>query len=117
MRKGLSAILVLVAVCQLGCGGQADHGVNGGADANANTDTDAISAGEARRLYTMKCSLCHGSDGRLGASKATDLSTSTMGLDERKAVIKYGKGLMPPQASLSASELQGLALYVEAFRN
>ena len=113
MRKGLSAILVLVAVCQLGCGGQADHGVNGGSDA----DADAISAGEARRLYTMKCSLCHGSDGRLGASEATDLSTSTMGLDERKAVIKYGKGLMPPQASLSASELQGLALYVEAFRN
>lgn len=65
----------------------------------------------------MKCSLCHGSDGRLGASKATDLSKSTMGLDERKAVIKYGKGLMPPQASLSASELQGLALYVEALRN
>ena len=107
--------MVLVAVFQLGCGGQADHGVNDGANSNANNQ--AISPGEARRLYTMKCSLCHGSDGRLGASKATDLSKSTMGLDERKAVIKYGKGLMPPQASLSASELQGLALYVEALRN
>jgi hypothetical protein len=39
-----------------------------------------------------------------------------MGVDQRVGIIKYGKGLMPPQASLSTAELLGLALYLEGLR-
>ena len=78
---------------------------------------DAVSEAEARRIYTMKCSLCHGSDGRLMASQAPDLSTSEMNLADRKAIIKNGKGSMPPQAGiLSANEIEAVAKYIETFR-
>lgn len=84
--------------------------------ADSRRDT-AVSETEARRIYTMKCSLCHGSDGRLMASQSPDLSISEMNLAERKAIIKNGKGVMPPQAGiLTAKEIEAVAKYIETFR-
>jgi mono/diheme cytochrome c family protein len=77
---------------------------------------ETIDPGQARKLYTMKCSLCHGPDGRLMASLAPDLSTSTTSMKQREIIIKYGKGLMPPLKGLSPAEVRGLALYIENFR-
>jgi mono/diheme cytochrome c family protein len=115
--RGLWGLLALGLVCQFGCApGARESEAGAGTDAGHGSAVEAISEGEARRLYTLKCSLCHGPDGRLGASRATDLSTSTMGVDQRIGIIKYGKGLMPPQASLSKAELLGLALYLEGLR-
>lgn len=84
----------------------------------ADSSGDApVSEAEARRIYTMKCSLCHGSDGRLMASQSPDLSTSEMNLAERKAIIKNGKGAMPPQVGiLTTSEIEAVAKYIETFR-
>ena len=77
-----------------------------------------ISEAEARALYIRKCSLCHGDDGKLMASKSPDLSKSTITLAERVALITYGKGTMPAQKSvLSKSEIEAVALYIERFRN
>ena len=71
-----------------------------------------------QRAYTMKCSLCHGNDGKLMASKAPDLSLSTMTLEERVAIITYGKGTMPPQKGiLDANTIRGVAAYIEEFRD
>ena len=71
-----------------------------------------------QRSYTMKCSLCHGRDGKLMASKAPDLSLSTMTLEERVAIITYGKGTMPPQKGiLDANTIRGVAAYIEEFRD
>lgn len=71
-----------------------------------------------QRAYTMKCSLCHGNDGKLMASKAPDLSLSTMTLEERVAIITYGKGTMPPQKGiLDAATIRGVASYIEEFRD
>ena len=67
-------------------------------------------------LYGQKCALCHGHDGKLGASRAPDLTQSQMGYEERVRIIQYGKGLMPPQgAILSAEEIAGIALYLNTF--
>lgn len=81
------------------------------------TSTNPPSIGAIQRAYTMKCSLCHGSDGKLMASKAPDLSQSTLSLDERIAIITYGKGTMPPQNGiLDAAMIRGISEYIESFK-
>lgn len=77
-----------------------------------------IGEAEARSLYIRKCSLCHGDDGDLGASKSPMLSTSTMSLEERVALITYGKGTMPAQKGiLNKEEIKAVARYIERFRD
>jgi len=72
---------------------------------------------QASRNYILKCSVCHGPDGAPVLLTAPDLRTSTLGLEERVAIIAYGKGTMPPhQAMLSKAEIRDLALYIEEFR-
>lgn len=76
-----------------------------------------VSEAQARSLYIRKCSLCHGDDGKLGASKSPDLSVSSMSLEERIALITYGKGTMPGQKGiLNKAEIAAVARYVERFR-
>lgn len=75
-----------------------------------------VSKETSMALYVQKCALCHGQDGKLGASRAPDLTQSRMGLAERERIIQYGKGLMPPQgAVLSPEEIAGIALYLNTF--
>lgn len=70
------------------------------------------------QLYSSKCSLCHGADGKRMASGAPDLSASTKSSDELIAIISMGKGSMPPQKDvLSKEEIAELAAYVMKFRN
>ena len=79
--------------------------------------TAPISAVLAEKAYLQKCSLCHGRDGKLGVAKATDLSSSAMSIEERVAIIRYGKGLMPPQNDvLDDATILGLAQYLSDFR-
>lgn len=52
------------------------------------------------------------------ASKAPDLSKSKMSLEDRVAIISYGKGTMPPQKGvLDAASIRGVAAYIEEFRD
>ncbi|MAI23235.1 MAG: hypothetical protein CL828_04180 [Crocinitomicaceae bacterium] len=90
----------------------------GGSETPAqNASVKPPSKASIKRAYTMKCSLCHGSDGRLMASKAPDLSQSTLDLESRIALITYGKGTMPPQKGvLDAATIRGIAEYIETFR-
>jgi mono/diheme cytochrome c family protein len=94
-----------------------------GCDSTDNTAQNSVkkappSDGQIQRAYTMKCSLCHGTDGRLMASKAPDLSLSKMSLEERVALITYGKGTMPPQKGiLDDATIRGIAKYIEQFRD
>lgn len=81
-------------------------------------DATVVSVAEARRLYTMKCGLCHGADGKLMVAGAPDLSKSRLSLDDRIALITYGKGAMPPQRGiLSSAEIRAVATYIEDFRD
>jgi len=102
MTAALTAILV-------GCG-------SGGEDLPPEAGT-AVSQAQARNLYVRKCSLCHGDDGKLGASKSPDLSTSALTFSERVALITYGKGTMPGQKGiLQKEEIAAIARYIELFR-
>ena len=101
----------MLAGVLVGCG-------SSGGPEPAQDPGKAVSEVEARALYIRKCSLCHGDDGKLMASKSPDLSVSTMTLAERVALITYGKGTMPAQKGiLNKAEITAVARYIERFRN
>ena len=47
-----------------------------------------------KKVYKQNCVVCHGIDGKLGANGSKDLTMSKMSLEERKAIVKNGKGAM-----------------------
>lgn len=108
---GISLLIAASLLLAIGCSDPND--------APGNTPSTAPpSDGQIQRAYTMKCSLCHGTDGRLMASKAPDLSLSKLSVEERVALITYGKGTMPPQKGiLDDATIRGIAKYIEQFRD
>lgn len=110
LRLGIWMAAVSAVFALSRCGSGQEAGSQG-------ADAPPPSEASIKRAYTMKCSLCHGTDGKLMASKAPDLSTSTMDLESRVALITYGKGTMPPQKDiLDAATIRGVARYIETFR-
>lgn len=105
------ALCLITVMCLVSsCGGGASEGMDALEDFTPNL-------AQASRNYIMKCSVCHGADGAPVLLTAPDLRTSTLGLEERVAIIAHGKGTMPPhQAMLSKAEILDLALYIEEFR-
>lgn len=111
----LTALGLVLMLGQCGAGGGADG------DAPMNPATDMGAAGldlaNASRVYIMKCAMCHGEDGAPVLQNATDLRTSVMSVEERVAIIAYGKGTMPPHRDmLDMPTIRGLAVYIEQFR-
>ena len=104
--------LACIALAQCGDGDASDpRGVGNGSDAAV------LDLANAARQYTMKCSVCHGADGAPVLAAAPDLRTSTMTVEERVAIITYGKGTMPPhRGMLDMPAIRGIAVYIEKFR-
>jgi cytochrome c6 len=100
---------ILLALLQSCAEPVADHKL----DSNATLDATAV-----QKLYTAKCGLCHGADGKLNYAGAKDLSISTLAKDAIVQQIKYGKGTMPPQKDLlTDNEIEHLADYTIALRS
>jgi len=60
---------------------------------------------------------CHGADGKLGVSDATDLSTSTVSMEERIDQITNGKGMMTPYKDvLSETQIKDVAAYLDELK-
>lgn len=67
---------------------------------------------DGKKLFKQNCVICHGIDGKLGLNNSKDLTKSALTMDERKAIIKNGKGTMLPfDAILSAEEIQAVTEY------
>ncbi len=73
----------------------------------------AIVAGDGESLYKANCVVCHGNDGKLGASGAKDLSISTLDVASIKEMILHGKGSMPA-AQVSEEQAGLIADYVQS---
>ena len=87
-----------------------------GSEGGQHADVEPIALDLAQKGYEQKCALCHGNDGKLGRSGAPDLTTSKMNPAERERIIRYGKGLMPPQKDvLNDAEIAGIAAYLDTF--
>lgn len=73
-----------------------------------------LDAGQA--LYASYCQSCHGTDGALGLSGAKDLRVSTLTTEEKKDLIRNGKGAMPAQTQLTDAEVDAVVRYTETLR-
>jgi len=73
------------------------------------------SAGQV--LYEANCANCHGTDGKLCALGAKDLSLSTMTKEQAAEIIANGKSTMTPfKFLLTSEEIQAVSDYVEALK-
>jgi mono/diheme cytochrome c family protein len=71
-----------------------------------------ISQNDGSALYQANCALCHGSDGKLGASGAKDISLTNLDVSGIKDIILKGKGLMAP-IRVNEEQAEAIARYVE----
>lgn len=72
-----------------------------------------------KALYENNCIQCHGTDGKLGNSGATDLSKSVLSDEESKNRIRNGLNAMPPMAEVLGSEsnIDSVVQYIKSFRS
>jgi len=80
-------------------------------DAKAGPKTIAINGKE---IYTEKCSLCHGDNGKLGQAGAKDLSATQLPHAGIVEIITKGKNTMASyKGVLSPEQIEAVALYIE----
>jgi len=104
--------LVLFAFAMVLCSCDASSSKQNPSGLNKHQAAPDVSA-----LYDMKCGICHGRDGKLMVGGASDLTQSSLSLDQRIQLITNGKKTMPPQKNiLSEEQIAALAKYVEKFR-
>lgn len=65
-------------------------------------------------LYMNHCASCHGANGKLGVSGASDLSKSKMSVIEIKDILKKGRNGMPVMKEILGSEenMESVSNYV-----
>ena len=70
------------------------------------------------KFYDQRCTVCHGSDGKLGVSDAKNLSKSKFTEKQIEDIINHGKGAMPPfkNAFESDSTLIELVEHIKTLR-
>lgn len=65
-----------------------------------------------KKVFKTNCAVCHGIDGKLGANGSKDLTKSAMTMEERKGIIKNGKGAMVGLGTLlKPEEIDAVAEY------
>ncbi len=81
------------------------------------TPDGPVDATMVKKLYDVKCALCHGYDGAQQFAGAKDLSQSELPKSEVELRIAEGKGTMPPHKDvLSEEQIDALADFVMALR-
>jgi mono/diheme cytochrome c family protein len=64
-------------------------------------NSDSVTASS---LFLQHCAICHGEDGKLGASGAKDLTRSSLDSNQVVRIIKKGKNAMPQMKELLVTE-------------
>lgn len=76
----------------------------------------AASLESGKEVFSLHCMRCHGSDGNAGFQGAKPLSQSRLEPEQIQAIVRNGKGLMPPNSVLSDEEMKSLTDYVKYLR-
>jgi len=67
---------------------------------------------DGKKMFKQNCVICHGIDGKLGLNNSKDLTKSALTMEERKSIIKNGKGAMNAfGAIMSAEDIQAVTEY------
>ena len=81
-------------------------------------DNGPVDVTLVKKLYDVKCALCHGYDGAQQFAGAKDLTQSVLPKNEVVLRIAEGKGSMPPHKDvLSVEQMDALADCVLTLRN
>ena len=82
------------------------------------TDNGPVDFALVKKLYDVKCALCHGYDGAQQFAGAKDLTQSVLPKNEVVLRIAEGKGSMPPHRDvLSEDQMDALADFVMNLRS
>ena len=69
------------------------------------------------KVYSKYCVACHGQDGKLGMSGASNLTVSMLTNDEAKQVVTNGRRLMAPfKDRLKPEEIDEVITYIMTLR-
>jgi mono/diheme cytochrome c family protein len=81
--------------------------------------SDSYVSRSGKELYMKHCVVCHGIDGRLGASGSKDLSRSKLDSSAMIHIIKNGTNGMPRQGRYfkTEQELANTIEFVKSLRN
>ena len=102
-----TVVLAFGMIGQLACS-------NGEAAKNTNGAAGDI---DGKAIYTKKCALCHGDDGKKGFSGASDLSVSKLSRADQIDIVTYGKGMMNGfSKQLTAAEIEAVVDHVETLK-
>ena len=85
---GLFAILAVFSSC---------------GESGTDVNTSVPSALSGKELFVNNCAACHGMDGTLGVSGASDLSKSKLNTEEIIKILKNGRNGMPAFESILKS--------------
>jgi len=122
MKKLNILVLFIAMIGFMACGGDKKAPTtNNNAKSKSTTSSNKTASNTGNRkgklVYKQYCVICHGADGKLAVSGATDLSTSTVTIEERINQITNGKGLMTPYKDiLSKEQIQTVAEYIGELR-
>ena len=76
---------------------------------------EKIIAINGKQIFTEKCALCHGGDGKLGVSGAKDLSVTQLPHAGIVEIVTNGKNTMAPyKETLTAEQIEAVASYIES---
>lgn len=127
MKRWKLFVAVIATIGWVACGGDKPSSSSSSnnssakkevAEANSSDKGSATSSNRKGKLiFKTYCVACHGADGKLGISDATDLSTSTVGMEERINQITNGKGMMTPYKDiLTETQIKDVAEYLDELR-
>ena len=88
MKKlGIQSLFIIGIMGIVACGGDKKTTTSTSKPKTTTTSSDKAASDTGNRkgklVYKQYCVICHGADGKLAVSGATDLSTSTVTLEER----------------------------------
>ena len=86
-------------------------------DQSSLNKNSQINLKDIELIYRYKCSICHGKNGVSVIKGAPDLVSTEFTIEERVAIIVYGKGTMTPQKDvLDMPTIRGLAVYIDSLK-
>jgi mono/diheme cytochrome c family protein len=113
-KKGKKALAVIAFLLIVGAYGLAEMSKK---QKSSSVETPAATSLNGQGIYTENCSRCHGDDGKAGLMGATDLSASSISVDEKMLIIKNGKGAMDPFAGqLTDEQIKAVAEFTETLK-
>jgi len=116
-RFQLIFVSCLAVLIVMSCDNPSDRTEVGRENQPAIEQNAQINLKDIALIYKYKCAICHGKNGVSVIKDAPNLVSTEYTMEERVAIIMYGKGTMPPQKDvLDMPTIRGLAMYIDSLK-